>query len=84
VNSEGTLVGMTIPYPLIWDSDDLEIRVEDKVFKVHFGWRYRQEGDAPVIGGRIIYAPGMEWPQDRLGRVVHTTLEILSPTCVQY
>ncbi len=46
---------------------DLEIRVEDKVFEVHFQRRYRQEGDPPVFGSRIIAAPEQELSYDRLG-----------------
>jgi hypothetical protein len=84
VSVEGTLVRATIPYPLIWDSGDLEIRVEDKLFKVHFERRYRQEGEASVIGGRIIAAPHQEWPQEHLGRVAHTALAIQFPTYVPY
>ena len=66
MSNSGTLVRATIPYPLIWDRGDLEVRVENKVFEVHFERRYRQEGDTPVFGGRIISASNMELPGDRL------------------
>ena len=84
---EGTLVRATIPYPLIWDNDDLDIRVEDKDFKVHFKRRFRPEGDAPVLGGGgggIISAPGQELPYDRSGLIAYTELEIVFPTHVPY
>jgi hypothetical protein len=84
VSGKGTLVRATIPYPLIWDSGALEILVEDKIFEVRFERRYRQEGDAPVTGGRIIAAPHQEWLQDRLGRVAYTALAIQFPIYVPY
>lgn len=81
VSTEGTLVRATMPYPLIWDSGDLEIMVEGKVFEVHFKRRYRQYGDPPIVGfgSRIHSAPHMELPYDRLGRVAYTELTIQVP-----
>jgi len=84
MSEAGTLVRASITYPLIWDSGELEIRVEEKVFKVRFERRYRQRGDTPVIGGRIVEASNMELPQDRLGRVAYTKLEIQFPMHVPY
>jgi hypothetical protein len=74
-----TVVDASFPYPLIWDSGELAIRVEDKTFHVRFERQHWQDTDqGPPSGPRII-ATNLELPYDRLGRIAHTTVEIQFP-----
>src|SRR5215208_2255159 len=75
---------MSIPYPLVWGHGNLEICVEDKVFKVHFERRFRQAGDSAVFGSSIISVKNLELRQDRTGSVSYTELTIQFPMYVMY
>ena len=66
-----TLVHITIPYPLIWDEGQLNIRIKENLFDIRFKRRYL-EGSKNV-----------EIRYDRLERVANTDVEILFPTVVQ-
>jgi hypothetical protein len=79
-----TVVRATFPYPLIWDSGELEICAKDKPFDVIFERRYREATDERQSGSRILSAPGSELPYDRLGRVAHTHVEIRFPMYVEH
>ena len=56
----------TIPYPLIWGSGDVRIRVEDKVSDVHF--------ERKPVSGDIAHLP-----HDRLGRLNYSEVTIQFP-----
>jgi hypothetical protein len=78
-----TIVSTTIPYSLLWNNEDLEILVNDRVFEVHFQRKDRQRGDEEATGSGIVEASGLTLPQDRLGRVSYTAVEIRFPMYVQ-
>src|SRR5215204_6408516 len=77
-----TIVTTTIPYSLIWDDEDFEILVNGRVFEVHFERKGRQRGNEEVTGSGIVEASGFTLPQDRLGRVSYTAVEIRFPMYV--
>jgi hypothetical protein len=79
-----TVVDTTFPYPVKWDRGDLEVRIEAKVFEVHFERRYRQQNDARVSGSGVVSATNLEYERDRLGRAAHTYVEIRFPMYVEH
>jgi hypothetical protein len=79
-----TVVRTTFPYPLKWDKGNLDVRIGDKVFDVHFERQYRQDTDPQVSGSGIISTRNLEVERDRLGRAAHTSVEIHFPMCVEH
>jgi hypothetical protein len=77
-----TIVTTTIPYSLIWDDEDFAILVNGRVFEVHFERKGRQRGNEEVTGSGIVEASDFTLPQDRLGRVSYTAVEIRFPIYV--
>jgi hypothetical protein len=79
-----TVVATTFPYPLKWDRGKLDVRIEDKVFDVHFERQYRGDTDPRASGSGIISAHNLEVERDRLGRAAHTHVEIRFPMYVEH
>lgn len=78
-----TVVRTSFPYPLKWDRGNLDVRIEDKVFEVHFERQYREDmSQGPPDSGLI--APNQELQYDRLGRVAYTRVEIYFPMYVEH
>src|SRR5215216_5006681 len=81
---ERTKVITAFLYPLIWGEGRVDVRVEDKTFRVYFRRHYRKEGDKapiPTLGWSpgITEATNIEIPHDRLGRVAYTVVQIMYP-----
>jgi hypothetical protein len=79
-----TVVETTFPYPLKWDRGELDVRIEDRVFEVHFQRQYRSDSDPAVSGSGIRSATNLEYERDRLGRAAYTRVEIRFPMDVEH
>jgi hypothetical protein len=84
ISVKRTVVATTFPYPLKWDRGDLDVRIEDKVFEVHFEREYRRDSDPAVSGSGILASSNLELERDRLGRAAHTRVEIRFPMYVEH
>ena len=73
-----TLVKTGFPYPLIWDTGQLDILIEGHTFGVEFRRLYKQEGQVSGPPG-VSAAQNAELRYDRQGRVSYTAIEILLP-----
>ena len=77
-NMMRTLVKTGFPYPLIWDSGQLDILTQGHTFAVEFRRLYNQEGQASGPPG-VSAAQNVELRYDRQGRVSYTAIQILFP-----
>jgi hypothetical protein len=81
-----TKIITAFPYPLIWDSGVVDMRVQGKDFKVGFKRTYRQQGDGIPNPG---WSPGIgetsnvEIPYDTHGLAAYTVVEIAFPMYVE-
>ncbi len=73
-----TLVKTGFPYPLIWDSGQLDILTQGHTFAVEFRRLYNQEGQASGPPG-VSAAQNVELRYDCQGRVSYTAIQILFP-----
>jgi hypothetical protein len=78
-----TVVRIKFPYALKWDKGMLEVRIEDKVFEVHFERQSHQSTRPSDTGSDVVVTTNLEYERDRLGRSAYTQAEIYFPMYVE-